>query len=205
MSAHTERGIVTKYVCCPRRTRDRLRSKIARREAVVVESRSTSRGQIINGENWTRRISWPPTDTAWHVNAAVSVRAGERLPVVFIRPGLDDVAPSLSRTRPHLRHASVHPPSPSVEVASIRVYINTRIRFTNISAASVRDEVPVSARDTSLSRPRLFFAFALRRWAVMIFFATENRESTGREEKKREGGKNLIVYVNYSIIELLFN
>lgn len=37
------------------------------------------------------------------------------------------------------------------------------------------------------------------------FFATENRESTGREEKKREGGKNLIVYVNYSIIELLFN
>lgn len=121
MSAHTERGIVTKYVCCPRRTRrDRLRSKIARGEAVVVERRSTSRGQIINGENWTRRISWPPTDTAWHVNAAVSV--GERLPVVFIRPGLDDVAPSLSRTRPHLRHASVHPPSPSVQLAYIYIY-----------------------------------------------------------------------------------
>lgn len=137
------------------------------------------------------------------MNAAVSVRGGERLPVVFIRPGLDDVAPSLSPTRPHLRHASVHPPSPSVQLACIRIYMYTRIRFTNISAASVRDEVPVSARDTSLSQPRLFFALALRRWAVMIFFVTENRAS--REEKRRGRGRDLIIYViilllNYFLI-----
>lgn len=69
MSAHTERGIVTKYVCCPRRTRDRLRSKIARREAVVVESQAdrqvagkllmgkTGRGEY-RGRPRTRRGTW---------------------------------------------------------------------------------------------------------------------------------------------------
>lgn len=93
-----------------------------------------------------------------------------------------------------------------LRASGVYTYIYIRIRFTNISAASVRDEVPVSARDTSLSQPRLFFALALRRWAVMIFFVTENRASREEKKRKEKGEKiysKIIVLLNYFLIRIV--
>lgn len=208
MSAHTERGIVTKYVCCPRRTRDRLRSKIARREAVVVESQAdrqvagkllmgkTGRGEY-RGRPRTRRGTWTQPYRSEAEKGCRLFSFGPALTMSHLpyrQPvRISDTRLSILRLRPCNWRVYVY----------IYIYMYTRIRFTNISAASVRDEVPVSARDTSLSQPRLFFALALRRWAVMIFFVTENRAS--REEKRRGRGGDLIIYViilllNYFLI-----